>query len=162
MNLLECHETASFVHDPMLYLSEVKLTTKFYICFTNMPYKKSMHCDKHPYGCGLSLKVGDVVQVYAVEKCHFIKGIAWYIPVHLIEPLGNIGCCIRIAKTFPRQAPDILANRTAIVSELVGMTDSSGDKETQAIGLLCCHAIATFIEVTVPRIVLKPIESTAI
>jgi hypothetical protein len=159
-NLLECHETASFVHDPMLYLSEVKLTTKFYICFTNMPYKKSMRCEKHPYGCGLSLKVGDVVRVYAVEKCHFIKGIAWYIPVHLIQPSGNIGCCVGIAKTFPTQA-HILANRTAIVSELVGMTDTSGGdpKETQAIVLLCCHAIATFIDVTVPRNVSKPIES---
>lgn len=161
-SLLECHETASFIHDPMLYLSEVKLTTKFYICFTNMPYKKSMRCDKHPYGCGLSLKVGDVVRVYAVEKCRFIKGVAWYIPVHLIQPSGNIGCCVGIAKTFPTQA-HILANRTAIVSELVGMTDTSGGdvKETQAIGLLCSHAIATFIDVTVPRNVSKQIESAA-
>jgi hypothetical protein len=161
-SLLECHQTASFIHDPMLYLSEVKLTTKFYICFTNMPYKKSMRCDKHPYGCGLSLKVGDVVRVYAVEKCRFVKGVAWYIPVHLIQPSGNIGCCVGIAKTFPTQA-HILANRTAIVSELVGMTDISGEdvKETQAIGLLCSHAIATFIDVTVPRNASKEIVSAA-
>jgi hypothetical protein len=114
MNLLECHETASFVHDPMLYLSEVKLTIKFYICFTNTPYKKSMRCDKHPYECGLSLKVGNVVQVYAVEKCHFIKGIAWYIPVHLIEPTGNIGCCVGIAKTFPTQHMSVATHNRRI------------------------------------------------
>jgi hypothetical protein len=57
---LDCHEIASFVHCPMLHLDEVKVTTHTLICFTNIPYRPEMRCKKHPYGCGSSLKVGDL------------------------------------------------------------------------------------------------------
>jgi len=156
--LLDCHKSAIFVHPPMLHLPEVQITNRFYICFTNMPYRKDMVCPKHPYGCGLSLKVGDVVRVHATERCKFIKGIAWYMPVARIDSSGNLSCNVGIAKTFPTQG-HILANRTAIVSNLVKMDEpDEKNKGTQTLELLCGHAEATFIDNIVPRKNIKATE----
>jgi hypothetical protein len=143
---LDCHETASFVHCPMLHLDEVKVTTHTLICFTNIPYRPEMRCKKHPYGCGFSLKVGDLVRIHAVEKCHLIKGTAWFIPVFTINPSGMLGCCVGMAKTLPTQA-HIVANRTAIVSKLCDMEERTEDnKKSQSLPLLCAYAEAKFVD----------------
>jgi hypothetical protein len=130
----------------MLHLDEVKVTTHTLICFTNIPYRPEMRCKKHPYGCGSSLKVGDLVRVHAVEKCHLIKGTAWFIPVFTISPSGMLGCCVGMAKTLPTQA-HIVANRTALVSKLCDMEErTEANKKSQSLPLLCAYAEAKFVD----------------
>jgi hypothetical protein len=144
---LDCHEIASFVHCPILHLDEVKVTTHTLLCFTNIPYRPEMRCKKHPYGCGSSsLKVGDLVRVHAVEKCHLIKGTAWFIPVFTISLSGMLGCCVGMAKTLPTQA-HIVANRTALVSKLCDMEErTEANKKSQSLPLLCAYAEAKFVD----------------
>jgi hypothetical protein len=142
----ECHKYATFAHPPMLHRDDVKSVTKTLICFTNLPHRREMRCSKHPYGCGLSLKDGSLVRVNGMEKCRFIKGMAWYFPVWTVDSEAHLECCVGIVKTLPTQG-HLVANRTAIVTQLVKMcTPSSSSKKTQTLRLLTDYAIATFID----------------
>jgi hypothetical protein len=122
----ECHNYATLAHPPMLHRDDVKSVTKALICFTNIPHRREMRCSKHPYGCGLSLKVGSLVRVNGMEKCRFIKGMAWYFPVWTVDSEAHLECCVGIVKTLTTQG-HLVANRTAIATQLVKMcTPSSG------------------------------------
>jgi hypothetical protein len=143
---LECHKFATFAHPPMLHRDDVKTVTRALICFTNIPHRREMRCSKHPYGCGLSLKVGSLVRVNGMEKCRFVKGMAWYFPVWTVDSEAHLECCVGIVKTLPTQG-HLVANRTAIVTQLVKMcTPSSSSKKTQTLRLLTDYAVATFVD----------------
>lgn len=82
-----------------------------------------MSCSFHTNGCGLSLKIGDVLFVDAGE-CIFFRCI-WFISVRRLDEHGNRGCKVGYVK--------VLVNSVALVGNRIGVVKSIHKREGDVI-----------------------------
>jgi hypothetical protein len=74
-----------------------------------------MKCSFHTQGCGLSLKIGDILFVDAGE-CIFFRCI-WFVSVRRLDEHGNRGCKVGYVKVIADSVP-LVGNRVGIVKSM--------------------------------------------
>ena len=74
-----------------------------------------MKCRDHTEGCGLTLKIGDLLYVDAGE-CIYFKGI-WFVSVRRLDEHGNRGCKVGYVKVIADRI-DLVRNRLGIVKSM--------------------------------------------
>jgi hypothetical protein len=97
-------------------------------------------CKKHPYGCGRSLRVSNIVKV-DTSHCLLLNNIIWVVPVKVWNGAG-FGCIVGFVKVIFDQL-DLVGNRLAVVKRI---NFDDFNYETQAAAAApwigkCCHGV---------------------
>ena len=74
-----------------------------------------MKCSFHTRGCGLSLKIGDILLVDAGESIFF--RCIWFVSVRRLDEHGNRGCKVGYVKVIADRIP-LVGNRVGIVKSM--------------------------------------------
>lgn len=74
-----------------------------------------MKCSFHTHGCGLSLKIGDILLVDAGESIFF--RCIWFVSVRRLDEHGNRGCKVGYVKVIADRIP-LVGNRVGIVKSM--------------------------------------------
>jgi hypothetical protein len=103
------------------------------ILFISDPPDDNAKCQKHPNGCGLSLKVSDIVMVDGSEM-EMINGEVVHFAVRVLNHLGVRQCKVGLMRALPGQT-HLFGNRDGVVSEIqrrVGDTIQSWSEPGQS------------------------------